>query len=713
MKKALNFLETFEIDNELEATTVARLCEKLTTNLKFFNNKARADALFPVRVARAQDVAMSLMQNAERQNTNLQNPTQKKSKPKIPPQPNKRPPAFPGNPNLNQNVGMQSGFPGPNFQNLNAGMQSGFPGPNFQNLNPGMQSGFPGPNFQNLNAGMQSGFPGPNFQNHNAGMQSGFPGPNFQNLNAGMQSGAPGPNVQNLNAGMQSGVPGQNFQNRNAGMQSGVPGQNFQNRNAGMQSGVPGQNFQNPNAGMQSGFPGQNIQNPNAGMQSGFPGRNFQNSDPPKNMPQAPLYQKPQQHPFAPSIKKQAMQGGPSMPKIKVNAPKAENTQSDAFLKDISQEDTQFFSKLMSLLEALPQNASLSDNTQMNSKLLMLKSMMVNQKSAEHEQANQKLMTQLASLVQDTISAQNASLNQQLMMLMSSQNSTSMVMQTASLRNTTMAAGTIQVNENSVMNRAGIVPGIQGLGNMQTNVNSLMPFNQNFGKQACGQMGENASRPMDRNAYQGPQVEMQTYPSTSQNYDNSVERNYLPQGDPYVRQKDGTVNSLTSGQNEKMIIPSTDVGYKPSAYDKEWDSSYYGDKSTPVPEPRYVDHTEEQTPYTRVSLSPSSAQNKYDDYTRGEVGTQDTRHRHDLNSSRSYNSSEWEDQESDMRYNKRAKLDMNDRSDRLESYNNRSLESRGINTAGMPDELLKRIQGKDLFTVSAIISEYSERRSGK
>ncbi|KAM3928948.1 uncharacterized protein RB166_006785 isoform 2-T3 [Leptodactylus fuscus] len=543
MKKALIFLETFEIESEIEATTVARLCEKLTANVKFYNTKAKEEALFPARVARAQDVAMSLMKNVARQSIPLQNPN---PNPQVPPKFDKRTPTLPENAILKNTVGMQSGYPGQNVH---------------------------------------------------------------------------------INAK--------------------------------------------------------------------------------QNMPKGPLFPQARQNPAVPFNKTPVMQG-PSMPTLKENRQVAKNTQSDdSFLKTISQEDTQFLKKLMVLLEALPQNASPSDSTQMNSKLLMLKSLLVNQKNTEHEQENQKLMTQIASMVQDTISAQNASLSQQLMMLVNSQNST-MVMQTASHANNLMAPGNMQPHGNPVMSGAGLVPGIQSSGTMQENMNSLMSFNQNFRSQ---EYGDEMTR-MNQKMYQAPQVAMQNYPSTSQNYDNfgygnSVEGKYLSEGDSYISHHDGGINPLSTRQNEQTLNPYTDKDYEPSVYDKKWDNFCYDHPTTQ--EPRYIDHTEEKAPYTRICLSPSSPQNYYDDYNdnmREETGMQAMRNRPSL---RSYSSSDWDDHEGNMRYTKRARLDMSTRSDKSDQ----SLEFLGINTAGMPEELLKRIKGKDLFTASAIISEYSEKNSGK
>ncbi|KAG9479352.1 hypothetical protein GDO78_012820 [Eleutherodactylus coqui] len=535
VKKALNYLGMFEIESEIEATTVTRLCEKLTANLRVYSNYPRQDALFPARVVRAQDVVKSLLQNAVKQRTCVQNPMQKKEKPQAPPKFNKRPPPHPENASLRHKAGMQRGHPGANSKNINAR----------------------------------------------------------------------------------------------------------------------------------------------------------------ENMPTKPPYKQAQKYPSGP-LKKRQEKTEPSMPQRKETPQKAEKP-DQSFLKNISQEDTQFFKKLMALLDVLPRSVSPPETTEDSSNLLMLKSLLAKEKNAEHEQANSKMMMQIASIMQDTLSAQNASLNQQLM-LMTSQNSTAMVMQTAST--------------------GGFVPGIHGLGTVQANVNSLMPFNQSFASQTYGQMEVNASGPTNPNAYQGPMQSYsgppqsysgppqsysgppQSYSGPPQNcddfgYGNSMVGNYVAQGNPNDTQHDGIDNSLTTRQNERKRIPHTDVDYESSA-----------------PETRYADRSEEDAAYTRVRLSPSSRRIPYDsnDDTRREIRTQDQRRRE---RSRSYSADGWDEQEEDMRYSKRPRLGMDNQSHRSESVTDQLLESLGINSADIPPELLRRIQGKDLFTASAIISEYSESRFGK
>ncbi|XP_072008996.1 uncharacterized protein [Engystomops pustulosus] len=604
MKKALTFLETFEIESEIEATTVTRLCEKLTANLKFYNTKTKEDALFPARVARAHEVALEMVQNAARQRTPFQNPIQQTSKPQMA----SRPPGFPENTNFKNKFGMPAGFPGKNFQNVNTKQNM----PHIPRV-PSMQGPPP-----------MNPLQGP---------------PLIMNPMQGP------PLIMNP-----------------------------------MQGPPP-------------------IMNP---MQGPAP-MNPMQGHPPMN----PMQGHPRMNPMLGPPPMNPMQGPPPMNPMQGNPQKSENTVDIA---NVAQ-DTQFFKKLVTLLDAIPQTSSPSDNTQMNSKLLMLKSLLVNQKNIEQEQANQKLMAQITNMVQETISAQNASLNQQLMMMMSAQNSTAMGMQTAPPRNNLMAANNVQLNGNPVMGGAAVVPGIPSSVNMQTNMNSVMPFNQDLESQAYGQMGGTT---VDQNTYPAQQDEIPNLSTTSQSYDNfgygnSVDGKYLAQG-TISQQVSG--NTLTIKKNEQTPGPYTDVGYESSVYNKKWETSYYGNPPKQVPGTSYGDHTKEPAPYTRVCLSPSSSKNYGSDYnkTRGDLGMQDSTARA---SSRSYRSTDWDDRENDVHYTKRAKLDMDIRSDKAESYDDQSLKSLGINTAGLPEELLRRIKGKDLFTASAIISEYSERHSGK
>ncbi|XP_073443913.1 uncharacterized protein [Dendrobates tinctorius] len=583
MKKALAYLESFEIDSEIEATTVTRLCEKLTANLKFYSTNAMQVALFPSRVAKAQDVAMSLVKNVANQRSRMHNANQMNSQSNMPSKKKKKKSKSSplGNPNLETIGERQSSFPGNNSTVQNMPLPPPYQQAPQNTFNP------------SINAK-----------------------PNLL-----------GPPVY---------------------------------QQAPQNAFVPPMNAN-------------------------------------QNMPSAQPYQLAWKKTFVPLNSNQAVPGG-FTPKENETPQKADSSS----VKNTSEDDAQFFKKLVSLLEAIPQNSPVSESTQPNSKLQMLKSLLLSKKNEEQEQANQKMMTQIASLVKDTITAQSANLNQQLMMLMATQKN-AMVMQTASLNNSLMAPMPLN---NSVMNTSGLVSGgVQNVGNMPMNMNPMMPY-QNFGTQVYGQMGEMAPKSMNPNAYQVPPPEMQNYPSTSQTINSQPTSHSLnygygnSMGDSYTSQHGGIANSITAVQSEQTCIPYTNVGDKPSVYDKQWDNSY--GNSSQVVDPKYGGL--KKKPYSSIDLPPSSSQTQHNDYynTRGELGREESRPQKSL---RSYNSPGWDDQEGDIPYIKRARLE--------DHTNEESLNSLGINTAGMPEELLKRIRGKDLFTVSAILSEYSERHSGK
>ncbi|XP_066449179.1 bromodomain-containing protein 4-like [Eleutherodactylus coqui] len=630
MEDALKFLETFEIESETEATTISKLCEKMIADMKLYMNKAKEKAIFSAKVAKAQDVAMSLTQMAAKKPMPLM-----KLKPKIPSLFN-RPPTLPENVNLiNKAGGPQSAFPRPNAQNMNA--MPGMP------MAPPYQQAMPRPGMR-MAPPYQQAMPRP-------GMRMAPPN---QQAMPGMRMAPPN---QQAMPGMRMAPPNQQAM---PGMRMAPP----------YQQAMPGMPMAPP---YQQAMPGMPMAPP---CQQAMPG-----------MPMAPPHQQAQPNPSVPLNQQQSMQA-PLMPLVT----ETPQTSDDPLLKNITPEDTRFFKKLLTLLEALPQSASSTETSELNSKLMMLKSLLVKEKNAAHEQANQKLMMQIASMVQNTLSAQNASVTQQLMMLMAARNTAAVPMPTGNL-----------------MAPDGVVPGIPSLGTMPTNVNSL-PLNQSVGGQTFGQIEGNASMSMDQNAYQAP---MQNYPGSSQNYDhfafgNSVAENYVPQENSYAGRHGGVDNPPTTRPNAQKPMPYTDVGYESSAGGKEWDE-YYGSSSTQVSEPRYDDYAERKAAYAGRPLSPSSPRNRYEN-TSGEMRTQNPKPRPNL---RSYDSFDWDDDEVDIRYNKHPRLEVDKRSDTSKSYHTQSLESLGIDTTGMPNELIKRLQGKDLFTAAAIVSEYSERRSGK
>ncbi|XP_063778956.1 uncharacterized protein LOC134927837 isoform X46 [Pseudophryne corroboree] len=109
MNKALEYLESFEIDNDSEAMTATGLSSKLTADLKLCSERKKEGALFPVRDARAKDVAMSQMQNVSGERRTFQNPVQQNPMLNMPPQFNRGPP---------ETNTMQDGLRGPNMHRI-------------------------------------------------------------------------------------------------------------------------------------------------------------------------------------------------------------------------------------------------------------------------------------------------------------------------------------------------------------------------------------------------------------------------------------------------------------------------------------------------------------------------------------------------------------------------------------------------------------------
>ncbi|XP_063778962.1 uncharacterized protein LOC134927840 isoform X2 [Pseudophryne corroboree] len=104
MNKALEYLDSLKIDNDREALAITLLTNKLTSDIKICTEKIKEGAVFLVKVARAQHVAMGLMQTVSGARKTFQNPMLTK-----PPQINRGP--------LETNT-MQDGLRGPNMHRI-------------------------------------------------------------------------------------------------------------------------------------------------------------------------------------------------------------------------------------------------------------------------------------------------------------------------------------------------------------------------------------------------------------------------------------------------------------------------------------------------------------------------------------------------------------------------------------------------------------------
>ncbi|XP_063778915.1 uncharacterized protein LOC134927837 isoform X9 [Pseudophryne corroboree] len=586
MNKALEYLESFEIDHDGEAVTVTGLTSKLTSDIK----------RFPVRDARAKDVAMSQMQNVSGERRTFQNPGPLGFVPPSFVPPSFVPPGF-----------VPPGFVPPGF------VPPGFVPPSF--VPPGfVPPGFVPPNF------VPPGFVPP-----------GFVPPNpMLNMPPQFNRGPPEPNT----------------------------------------------------------------------MQDGFRGPNMHRIDQTKMMPDASVPQKPQQFPFVPSNQTQNIQNL-SMPNT---AGSAQST-AQSIQNNPSTEDLPFLKKLMTLLSVLPQNTSSTENVQMNSKLMMLKALLLGQKPSS-DLSQQQMMMQIASLTQGTGNTDMGSLNQQLMTIMASQNPTTMknvllnqqMTQVASMGKNTLSMENPQLNQNLLMQMAGGMQDPQNRGNALMNLMSNL--NQSVPNQQGGQVGSSSMMQRNQDADQKQNLNTRPeYAGASQNYgnvgyDRSVEGNNLSQADP-VSQYDDMAESGIHKANEQTRAPYSEMSYESGIHGRKRNESSYRSPSAQV-----AGTSREREPYRRVSLSP--------DYMAPASNTRE------LYNSKQYDVPEWGDRESDILHSKRARLDMDRIPPRYsEDYYRESRQPYGRRTADLSEDIRDRIRGKDPFTVSAILSEYADKRSSK
>ncbi|KAM5170726.1 uncharacterized protein ACMZJ9_003604 [Mantella aurantiaca] len=332
--------------------------------------------------------------------------------------------------------------------------------------------------------------------------------------------------------------------------------------------------------------------------------------------------------------------------------PDMENAPTDLMAKQGEQPDeSKFFNKLKSLLSVLPQNSAPADSSQMKSKLLMLKSLLLDKKASQANASGNQLMHGGAPLAPDTASMSNPSLNQQMGMGQFGQN---------------FMGENVPGEQNSLIQMAAL------LQNSQMNPNVFMSDNQNFQNMEFMDMGNSSVMPMDQMGYQ----------------------------EPYVKQQLGFDN----------IQSSEDFGYDGRM------AGNFGNNSTS----QYEGYAAEPAPYTRVSLSPSIQRS-------GEERFRDDGHRRDsrrdrrpddarpgYGGRRSFEEPAWAEKERDTCYGKRVKLDGDRRRSHSSERGRRRRDGEdggGSKGPNLSIDLLKRIRGKDLFTVSAILSEYSESHS--
>ncbi|XP_068092729.1 uncharacterized protein [Hyperolius riggenbachi] len=649
MKKALEYLESFEIDNDTEASTVTRLTEKLTAELKLYSNKLEEEVAFPRKVAKAKNVAISIMQGKTKPPSLLSI--------ELPAQPE----------NLKDKVGVPFVLPAPSVPGSDqVNWAPAFPPasvpPPF--LPETQKPGIPEmPQAWPLQAPFLPGNQQPNMQGMPAVFQQGP-------LQAPFLSGNQQPNMQGMPAVFQQGLQQASFlpANQHPNMQGMPP----------VFPQVPPPVF--PQVPTQAPFLTANMQGMPAVFQQGLQQAQFLPGNQNLNIQQMP---------------------GATIENVQKNqaAESSLNAQSDS-----NSEELKFLKKLMALLSALPENTTSSDTSQFSSKLTMLKSLLSDKTpNTNATAANQQVMMQVASLTQGVASTENVSQNKQLM-IMASQNTADMaglnqnlVMQMASMANNVMPVENAQANQKSLMQMAALLQDRQSI-----NTNSLMPSNQTFKNQDYAQE-DNSMRLVDQNVNQNVYMDPQSrYANASQSYGDfgygaSTVGNFYESGMGQY------------GDNTKSMV----LKNKPTQSLHSGINSGAGDEK--VRNPKSEDYASE-SPYTRVSLSPKTSgtvnkrfHNANSDLDlRKEIHSQEMGSSHGKHSSRAFEDPEWSERESGKPYNKRPRLDTEHG-----AHQPRENDFQGRDLSNLSLDLLKRIRGKDVFTASAILSEYADSHASK
>ncbi|XP_053570354.1 uncharacterized protein LOC128660492 [Bombina bombina] len=411
------------------------------------------------------------------------------------------------------------------------------------------------------------------------------------------------------------------------------------------------------------------------------------------------------------------------------------NMQTDSLPKNATaSEKIQFFKKLMDLLSAVPKHKL--DNVQVDPKLVLLKALLKNKSQSS---AN------MSAVGTNVINVDTSQLNPNSIKQVSSmaQNNSTKNAQSNPDDHTELLTNQHLVNQIKSFQMLVILTLKKSISNMQIQ-QDYISTKQNYGYEGS----------------QGTKVDPMLYHGSLANapYSNADFRTYatdeIPQNQysddalyPYS-QKYGLESTRGSSFSEQSAV---DIAANTSAYQND---GYLKHSATNVDSGPSVyqsyNYVEQQpgTSYadsylsTTVSEIAKSIQNKMQQeysQTREEIYTQlaDERRRELTSHSRSpiyvstndYEQPVWEkcnshtrDREcdrGDMYSTKRARMDTdhNRPFSSLERISHRSSKyptsSPDINKEDLPADILKRIKGKDEFTVSAILSEYAERRWSK
>ncbi|CAI9536982.1 unnamed protein product [Staurois parvus] len=387
----------------------------------------------------------------------------------------------------------------------------------------------------------------------------------------------------------------------------------------------------------------------------------------------------------------QMLQGSPFFQLNQNHNPHMPPAQANSDLEtEETDEDIEFFKQLIALLELLPESPTPTNNSKMDSEILMLQSLLLDtDANLENTPANQ--LPQADPMTMDRARKKNVSPYQQLNKNPASmgQFSSDLSMPMASTAPNAPPVVNAQSDQNLLMEMVELIQ------NRQTNVNSSLPENQNIKKRECIQRGNSSAVIVNKTAHRQQYME---HASTSRSKEDFG----------FERLMAGKYGNANKRQYDDSGV-----------FSRDWDEPSYSNISSKGANRAHDDYKAEQGPLSRVSLPPNIQRsekerfqgNSYDQDLRQEYRSHEPRPNYGGRSSRSFDDPTWAERAPDTPYGKRAKLDSDFATPQSTDWKERHPDGGGSLDTGISNlsvDLLKKIRGKDLFTVSAILSEYAD-----
>lgn len=413
----------------------------------------------------------------------------------------------------------------------------------------------------------------------------------------------------------------------------------------------------------------------------------------------------------------QKLQGAPILQSNRNPQMPLAQANSDLEIEE-TDEDIEFFKQLIALLDLLPESPTTTASSKMDSEILMLQTFLLDNANLENAPANQVM--QAGPLTQGPASMENVSPYQQLNRSASKnpaavpQFSPNLSMPMASVAQNAPLVENAQADQNLLMQMVELIQ------SRKPNVNASLLENQNLQNRECIETVNSSAVIMEQTAHRPPYMERQPgfVPTSRSNEGFGFER---PMAGKYKsankRQVDDADKSTVYRSNESKRNLFADVSSKSGVYNRDWDEPSFS--NIPKKGANRAYDRAEQAPFSRVSLPPDIQRLEierlqdisYERDLRPDYRSHEARPNYGGLSSRSFDDPAWAERERDMPYGKRAKLDSDFAKTRNTDWGDRYPDERGSTDTGIPNlsaDLLKKIRGKDLFTVSAILSEYTE-----